>query len=277
MHPAPLLPLRRLHHLLACALAVLPLAALPAHAGELAGLSIINQDTGEPLQIWRHAGRNYIVGEPNQRYALNIKNKTRGRLLAVAAVDGINVISGATASSQQPGYVLSAWQDLDIAGWRKSTQDVAAFYFTRLPDSYAARTGRGQQVGVIGVALYRESVAPPVMIAPEASRSGEAQPYPAPPAASNDGTRQGGQRAIRERQMPSAESKIGTGHGERVHSPSHSTDFRRSTTYPAETLTVYYDTYRNLVARGVIPRYHRRHHDEPAAFPGDGPFVPDPR
>ncbi|MEN9866995.1 MAG: hypothetical protein RL748_2585, partial [Pseudomonadota bacterium] len=74
-----------------------------AQAGQLASLAIIDQQTGAPLKIWRHGGQNYVVGQPGQRYALQINNKTHGRVLAVAAVDGINVITGATATSRQSG------------------------------------------------------------------------------------------------------------------------------------------------------------------------------
>ena len=56
----------------------------------------------------------------------------------------------------QDGYVLDPWGFTSIAGWRKSLDRVAAFYFTSLPDSYAARTGRPDNVGVIGLALFRE-------------------------------------------------------------------------------------------------------------------------
>ena len=45
-------------------------------------------------------------------------------------------------------------------------------------------------------------------------------------------------------------------------------DFERATRAPAETLALYYDSYRNLVARGVI------RDALPKPFPG---FVPDPR
>ncbi len=71
-------------------------------------------------------------------------------------MDGVNVITGKTASPSQSGYVLDPWGLVDIDGWRKSMDQVAAFYFTALPDSYAARTGRPDNVGVIGVALFRE-------------------------------------------------------------------------------------------------------------------------
>ena len=47
------------------------------------------------------------------------------------------------------------------AGARAITE-AAAFYFTALPDSYAARTDRPDNVGVIGAAVFRERVPQPV-------------------------------------------------------------------------------------------------------------------
>lgn len=136
-------------------------ASATAYAGELAGVRLIRQQDGQRLSIWRHQGRNWVAGAPGERYAVEIRNKTAGRLLAVVSVDGVNVISGATAATAQQGYVLDGWQVAPIEGWRKSMDEVAAFYFTRLPDAYAARTGRPDHVGVIGVALFREYVAAP--------------------------------------------------------------------------------------------------------------------
>src|SRR5206468_13111563 len=67
-----------------------------------------------------------------------------------------------TASTGQTGYVLGPWASADITGWRKSYAEAAAFYFTALPDSYAARTDRPDHVGVIGAAVFRERVVQPV-------------------------------------------------------------------------------------------------------------------
>lgn len=64
--------------------------------------------------------------------------------------------TGETAAPSQSGYVLQPWQSTSIEGWRKSLDRVAAFRFTRLANSYAARTGRPDDVGVIGVAVFRE-------------------------------------------------------------------------------------------------------------------------
>ena len=43
-------------------------------------------------------------------------------------------------------------------------QRIAAFYFTELENSYAARTGRPDNVGVIGVAVFRKKPEPAVSI-----------------------------------------------------------------------------------------------------------------
>lgn len=245
-----------------------------AHGGQLASLAIIDQQTGAPLKIWRHRGQNYVVGQPGQRYALQINNKTQGRLLAVAAVDGINVITGATASAQQSGYVLSPWQGMDVAGWRKNMQEVAAFYFTQLSDSYAARTERGDQAGVIGVALYREREAPVILYSPSAPATGMPKREAAKraPGAADAGA----DRAAEALAAPQVEQKLGTGHGERIDSASTTTDFRRASTSPAEVLTIYYDSYANLRARGVIPQHYRPQPARPVPFPGNEGFVPDP-
>jgi len=231
--------------------------ATQASAGRLATLSVINQNTGERLPIWRHEGRNYIAGNPGDRYAIEVKNQTGARVLSVISVDGVNVISGATASTSQPGYVLDAWQPIEIKGWRKNMDEVAAFYFTRLSDSYAGRTGRPENVGVIGVALFREYVEPIARADQDTSREAAA------PMAG----------AMSKRAEIAADEKLGTGHGERVSSTTRMTDFRRAGTQANEIIAIHYDTYAHLAARGIIPRYRG---NEPGPVPFPGNFVPDP-
>jgi len=48
------------------------------------------------------------------------------RVLAVTAVDGVNVVSGETAAYDQTGYVFGGGQQYAINGWRKSNQEIAA-------------------------------------------------------------------------------------------------------------------------------------------------------
>lgn len=236
-----------------CAALWLAGCASVADAGRLAEVEVVNTATGRKLETWRHDGRIYIAGTPGERYAVRLANRSGGRLLTVLSVDGVNAVTGETAAARQSGYVLGPWQSAEIRGWRKSLDDVAAFYFTALPDAYAARTGRPDNVGVIGVAVFREYVAPPP--APFDALSKQA------PDAAGRG------RAMQE------EARLGTGHGERLNDPTQYADFRRASEAPAEVLAIYYDSRANMLARGIIPRAPRFAHPQP--FPAG--YVPDPQ
>ena len=51
-------------------------------------------------------GTRYVVGKPGNEYAIRVRNASGERALAVMSVDGVNVITGDTASPSQSGYVL---------------------------------------------------------------------------------------------------------------------------------------------------------------------------
>ena len=115
--------LRRRTALVLGLLALAPLELSPALAqtrNNLVDVRVINRDTGEVLRTWRHEGRLYVAGEPGTRYGLRFSNRTGGRILAVASVDGVNIVTGETANYDQRGYVLSPWQTTEVNGWRKS-------------------------------------------------------------------------------------------------------------------------------------------------------------
>src|ERR1700722_13894191 len=132
---------------------------LDAHAqtlGGLADIAIIDRDTGVALSPHYYRGEYWIAGRPGAKYSIEVHNRLGERLLAVMSVDGVNVLSGETAAWDQGGYVFEPGERYEITGWRKSDVEVAAFTFTESPNSYAERTGRPANVGVIGVALFRE-------------------------------------------------------------------------------------------------------------------------
>lgn len=233
-----------------------------AHGG-LIDLSVYDRTEGKRLPVYWHEGRAYVVGKPGNEYQVSVKNRLREDILAVVSVDGVNVVSGETAHPSQTGYVLSAYRGYNILGWRKSLAETAAFYFTALPDSYAARTGRPDNVGVIGVAVFR--------------RKQEPQPV-APFPQSRPHSRGDGAPALRNEAAAQAkeEDRLGTGHGRRETSYVQNVSFERATTSPADTVTLYYDSHRNLVARGVI-RGPVPIAPVPQPFPGAlSKFVPDP-
>lgn len=276
--PSPLLPRRR------AALAQLTaLAALVTlHTGCAAtvvqpqwlDMQLVDRDSGALLAQYPSQGQRYSPGAPGSRYAVRLTNRSGVRLLVVLSVDGINAITGDTAAYEQTGYVLGAGESCDITGWRKSDERIAAFEFTSLGDSYAARTGRPANVGVIGAAVFREvvvtpalpAVAPPLAAAPAA---------PAPMSRLNGGAAADAQAAApAEAAERSARAKLATGHGASEWSPVVRTGFQRRTSRPEQLLEIRYDSAANLVAAGIMPRPLAQ---GPRAFPNSQPgYVPDP-
>ena len=133
--------------------------------GGSADVTVYDRVENRTLPIHHHNGRYYVVGKPGNEYQVRVANRGRQEILSVVSVDGVNTVSGETANWSQTGYVLGGHQAFDIRGWRKSMDRIAAFYFTEHQNSYAARTGRAQNVGVIGVAVFRKKYEPPVRIA----------------------------------------------------------------------------------------------------------------
>ena len=144
--------------------------------GRIADVEIYDHAERRPLPVYRHEGRHYVVGHPGNEYLIRMRNRTGADILAVVSVDGVNAVSGETADWNQAGYVIGAHQTCDVKGWRKSLQRVAAFFFTRHGSSYAARTGRPHNAGVVGVALFRRKEEP-------AARIDQSRPRAEPPTA----------------------------------------------------------------------------------------------
>jgi hypothetical protein len=244
--------------------------SMPAFAvGALVELELVARDRGEALPTYTHRGTTWVAGRPGGRYAVRLTNRSGARVLVVLSVDGVNAVSGETAATGQTGYVLGPWQTTEITGWRKSLTEAAAFYFTALPDSYAARTDRPDNVGVIGVAVFRERgrevlmrrpaddeprVAQGAAEAERADRASSASPAPSAKAAARD-------------------ERLGTGHGEREYAPTTQTSFERASERPAEVVRLRYDSAENLLAAGVVPRPRRG----PVMLEPFPVFVPDPK
>ena len=154
------------------ALAALATSCDALAVGNIANVTVIDRDSGATLEAHYFRGEYWVAGTPGARYAIEIRNCVGGRLLAVTSVDGVNVLSGATAGWNQGGYVFDPGERYQITGWRKSDAEVAAFTFTASPNSYAERTGRPANVGVIGVAVFRERPPPIELHAPANRRLG---------------------------------------------------------------------------------------------------------
>ncbi len=124
--------------------------------------------------------RNYVVGEAGRRYTIVLKNRSPIRFECVISVDGLDVLDGKAASFGKRGYLLDPNGELEIDGFRQSTEAVAAFRFGSVRGSYAnQKHGDTRNVGVIGVALFHERGTNPFQwTQDEVNRRHDANPFP---------------------------------------------------------------------------------------------------
>jgi hypothetical protein len=258
---------------LACAAAAFSLTAQAV--GHLADVAVIDRDSGNVLETHYFKGEYWVAGTPGARYAIAIRNRLGERILAVTAVDGVNVLSGDTAAWSQTGYVFWPKGSYEISGWRKSDSEVAAFLFTAAPNAYATRTGRPRNLGIIGVALFRERTPEPSPLFRGLADSEDIASAGAPSAAAGQAGTLGG--TARNSVPVNKPEQLGTGHGARERSVVEQTDFERLSDQPDELIRIRYDSLANLIAMGVIRR-SQPGWAEPDPFP-DSPlarYVPDP-
>jgi hypothetical protein len=248
-------------------------ACSPLSAGPLVRVDVVDRTTGQTLPQYRHRHDTWLPGVPGHRYSVRLANASGERVLVVLSVDGVNAVTGETADPSQAGYVLAPWQSAEITGWRKSLDHVAQFVFTDLGDSYAARTGRPDNVGTIGIAVFQELAVP------------RSEPPPAVARDDADGRRSklGAARApgaaaegAADAYADNAPQRLGTGHGARAWSPVGRTQFARASRNPAQLTELRYDDLDALAALGVVPRPYitRSWRHAPQAFPSG--FVADP-
>jgi hypothetical protein len=246
----------------ACAASTPPLAGgaqLRSQAGPYEVEVLVD---GVPAPTFSHRGETYVLGQMGERYTLRVANRSARRIEAVVSVDGRDVMDGKPADFRSKrGYLVPAWETVEIDGWRLSQAEVAAFRFSSVANSYAARTGSAREVGVIGVAVFPER---PVVIAPPPPRP---RPLYAPPAdgraprssSSSDSLLEGGGSRKAEAQAESAPSSaarsrpgLGTEFGEAVTSHVHEVAFvRANAARPSTILGVRYNDRGGLVAMGV--------------------------
>lgn len=209
---------------------------------------------GNPVQ--KHEGperKIYIQGIEGAPFTIGFSNDSSRRVLAVVTVDGVSVINGKSGGEDLCGYVVQAGGSVIIPGWRRSTDKVAQFEFSRLPESYAAATGRPENVGVIGCRVYLEREA--TLSLPSLEKGGR------PGYGSNSTFR-------------CSRQELGTSYGKEIGHRVTEVQFD-SESLPCAELVIYYDSLSGLLARGIRidPRPTAV---APNPFPKGQPFCPPP-
>ena len=261
---------------------------------------------GGSVQTYWYSGSLYAAGQNGQRYNIRVQNNTGERVETVVTVDGRDVVSGELGNyKSQRGYVIEAYGSVVIEGFRQSLDQVAAFRFTDIGNSYSARRGTGQHVGVIGVAVFKEHQPrwqrkkEPVPIAQrpyyepygggydyrgaEGSSKSGAAPAPAaadaaatstpaaPPVGGAAMRRDYDDNGYASEMARPRSTRLGTEYGESTYSSVREVSFtRKHKRRPDAILTVYYDSLDGLRGRGVPvdpPPYYRTPTPNPQPWP----------
>lgn len=111
---------------------------------------------GKPLREYIHEHKVYIEGRKQTSFSLRLRNNTGERKLFVPTIDGLSVMNGKEGSFDSSGYVLEPNSGTIIKGWRTSDRQVAEFFFSSPDKSYGKKMQRGDNLGVIGVAVFSE-------------------------------------------------------------------------------------------------------------------------
>lgn len=111
---------------------------------------------GNPIKEYLHDSKIYVEGREETIFSLRLKNNSGERKLFVPSIDGLSVMNGEECGFDSGGYIVRPYGAITVEGWRVSDKEVAKFYFSSPEDSYGERIKKGNNLGVIGAAVFAE-------------------------------------------------------------------------------------------------------------------------
>jgi len=258
---------------------------------------------GHPTKEYYHEGSYYIEGKEDSRFSLRMRNNTNNKVLFVPTVDGLSIMNGKEASFKSRGYVVNAYDSMTIDGWRTSDDKVAEFFFSSPKESYAGKTQKGNNLGVIGCAVFKEKERQPVKVIEKIIKEYVPYyPYYVPPTFPSNpwwcvGTQttiSSGSNSITYTAYNSSDSinlgqnmlsstttsnpkpieaGLGTGFGQDKYSPVVNVGFDKEH-HPAEVFSMYYNTKENLKAMGI--EFKKAAYITSSAFPNEDDYCKRP-
>jgi hypothetical protein len=112
---------------------------------------------GRPLAENYARDRTYIEAVWGAEYELRVRNSSPDRVAVALSVDGLNTIDARHTSAWNASkWVIEPYQTITISGWQMSSERARRFYFTNERDSYGAKLGQTENLGVISAVFFRE-------------------------------------------------------------------------------------------------------------------------
>ena len=231
------------------------------------GFSVEVLIDGQRTTEYAARGRRYIEALENAEYELRIHNPTASRVAVALSVDGMNTIDARhTSAWEARKWVIEPYGTIHIRGWQMSADNARRFYFTTERDSYGAKIGQTQNLGVISAVFFREQK--PITIMPVTPGGREERPT----YKSKDGRRienapaeSSGTTANRDAAKPRSttpypppdDQSAATGIGRTVQNGvtwiKMDLDQR-----PVAEITIRYEYREALVRLGIVPRGYPR-------------------
>jgi hypothetical protein len=214
----------------------------------------VHFDNGsEAHEYYDENGNVFIEGRKNSNFVIVFTNLTAYRVKAVMSVDGLNTLTGEPCKANSTGYVVEPNGVLTVPGWQINSKEVARFTFSDKSKSYAAlkETQNTENCGVIGCSVFEEL------------------PAAVPFAMSFGGT---SNCSVTNQAACSSyielDAGLGTSFGE---AQDHSVQYVATKFLPraAHTMSIFYDSRKNLIARGIIKPSRQFAPKLPNPFPGD--------
>lgn len=130
--------------------------------GRLVDVQLRVDGEASPLYVGPgHDDRRYFQAFAGRNYSIVLRNNTGRRVAVLLAVDGLNAVNGEITGLRpnEDMYVLGAYEQATIRGWRTSLDEVRRFVFVDERKSYAQRTGQANSdMGWIRVLSFREQL-----------------------------------------------------------------------------------------------------------------------
>ena len=244
---------------------------------------------GSSAKEYYHNGSHYIEGKEGSKFSLRMRNNSGARVLFVPTIDGLSVMSGDEASFESRGYIVKAYDSVTIDGWRTSNSNVAQFFFSNPKGSYAKKIKKGNNLGVIGCAVFKEKVQQPEVQLKWVSSGSW--------GVGGGGKLSGGANYFSDASMPIMPTgnvtanatnslfacstasaapiqSLGTGFGNDKYSPTHVVSFDKETS-PETIFSIYYNTRKGLEDMGV--EFRKPIYVTPSAFPNEEGYCKRPK
>lgn len=225
---------------------------------------------GKVIPSYKHEGDTWVEGRVDSEYTLEFKNKTSNKLLVIPSVDGLSILDGLPATEESKGYIVSGFGTIEIPGWTLDNNNVAKFVFSSVDNSYSTyQSGSTDNNGVIGFKVFYEKPKPITNKITDLLKRDGGSWYNNPPSYDSWNGWDNSSDYYRDMipvtimQCASAmgsttqaslantnvDHSVGTGFGDQTEYKTTTESFDRGTL--ADTIILYYDSLKNLKARGI--------------------------